>query len=70
MNAPNQKLVTTDAATPTPDHWKDLIPQTKFPLSVSTCGDKIYAQYIKDAVSQVVQYELNGKKEKEIELPD
>lgn len=69
MHAPNQKLVITDAATPTPEHWKDLIPETKFPLSVSTCGEKIYAQYIKDAVSQVVQYDLNGKKEKEIELP-
>jgi prolyl oligopeptidase len=69
MHAPNSKLVVTDAATPTPDHWKDLIPETKFPLTVSTCGRKLFAQYIKDAVSQVIQYDLNGKKEKEIQLP-
>lgn len=68
-NAANGKLVITDAATPIPEHWKDLIPETKFPLSVSTCGEKIYAHYIKDAVSQVIQYDLNGVKEKEIELP-
>lgn len=68
-NAPNKKLVVTDAATPVPEHWKDLIPEAKFPLSVSTCGNKLYAQYIKDAVSQVIQYNLDGTKEKEIALP-
>ncbi|QEC66431.1 S9 family peptidase [Panacibacter ginsenosidivorans] len=68
-NAPNTKLVITDAATPTPEHWKDLIPETKFPLSISTCGGKIYAQYLKDAVSQVIQYDLDGKEETGIELP-
>ena len=68
-NAPNSRLVVTDASTPAPEHWKDLIPETKFPLSVSTSGGKIFAQYIKDAVSQVIQYNLDGKKEKEIILP-
>jgi len=69
MKAPNKKLVITDAAAPAPHNWKDLIPETKFPLSVSTCGGKIYAHYLKDAVSQVIQYSPDGKKEKEIVLP-
>lgn len=68
-NAPNRKLVVTDAATPTPEHWKDLIPETKFPLDISTGGGKLFAQYIKDAVSDVQQYNLNGKIEKTIKLP-
>lgn len=68
-NAPNKKVVTVDASQPTPDNWKDLIPETKFPLSVSTCGNKLFAQYLKDAVSQVYQYDLNGKKERAITLP-
>ncbi|MEX6686780.1 prolyl oligopeptidase family serine peptidase [Danxiaibacter flavus] len=69
LNAPNRKLVITDAATPTSDHWKDLIPETKFPLSISTCGKKLFAQYLKDAVSEIVQYDLSGKKEHTIALP-
>jgi len=69
MHAPNRKLVTTDAASPTPEHWKDFISETKFPLDVSTCGRKFFALYIKDAVSQIIQYDLTGKKEKEIQLP-
>lgn len=69
LNAPNRKLVITDAATPTSEHWKDLIPETKFPLSISTCGKKLFAQYLKDAVSEIVQYDLSGKKEHTIALP-
>ncbi len=69
LNAPNRKLVVTDAATPTPDNWKDLIPETRFPLSISTAGGKLFAQYIKDAVSEVKQYNLEGKLEQVIHLP-
>ncbi|MGI8949974.1 MAG: prolyl oligopeptidase family serine peptidase [Chitinophagaceae bacterium] len=69
MNAPNRKLVVTDAATPTPEHWKDLIAEIKFPLTISTCGRKLFAQYIKDAVSEIDEYNLAGSKIKTIELP-
>ncbi len=69
MKAPNRKLVVADAVTPTPEYWKDLIKESSFPLTASTGGDKIFAQYIKDAVSQVFQYNLDGKQEKEIVLP-
>ncbi|MGN6618936.1 MAG: prolyl oligopeptidase family serine peptidase [Ilyomonas sp.] len=69
LDAPNRKLVVTDAATPTPEHWKDIIAETKFPLNVSTAGDKIFAQYLKDAVSYIEQYDLDGKRENVITLP-
>ncbi len=69
QDAPNRILVVTDAATPTKEHWKVLIPESKFPLSISTCGKKFFAHYIEDAVSRVYQYGLDGKKEKSIELP-
>ena len=68
-DAPNRKLVITDAANPTLEHWKDLIVETSFPLSISTGGNKLFAQYVKDAVSQVYQYDLTGKKDKEISFP-
>jgi len=68
-NAPNRKLVVVDAAIPTPEHWKDLIPEAKFPLDISTAGGKFFAQYIKDAVSEIEQYSLDGKKENTITLP-
>lgn len=69
LNAPNRKLATVDAANPTPDHWRDLIPETSFPLTVTTCGKKLFVQYIKDAVSEVYQYSSSGKIDRNIELP-
>ncbi len=69
LNAPNRKLVVTDASAPTAEHWKDLIPETKFPLSVSACGGRFFAQYTKDAVSEIEEYTPDGKKVKTIALP-
>ena len=68
-NAPNRKLVWVDASDPAPEKWLELIPETNFPLKVSTSGRKFYAQYLKDAVSQVYRYSVKGKKEGIIELP-
>jgi len=69
LNAPNFRVVTVDAASPTPANWKDLIPETKNVLNVSSVGGKIFANYLKDATSMIEQYDLNGKKERAIELP-
>lgn len=67
--APNRKLVTASVSEPKPETWKVLIPETTFPLTVTTGGRKIFAQYLKDAVSEVHQYNLDGTKERTISLP-
>lgn len=69
LKAPNRKLVVTDVSKPTIENWKELIGETNFPLTVSTGGRKLFAQYIKDAVSEIHQYSLDGKKEQTISLP-
>ncbi|WP_324672719.1 prolyl oligopeptidase family serine peptidase [Hymenobacter sp. GOD-10R] len=69
LQAPNFRVVTVDAANPKPANWKDLIPETKNVLSVSTVGGKIFAKYLKDATSLVEQYDMTGKKERTIQLP-
>ncbi|MEJ7676539.1 MAG: hypothetical protein WKG06_01415 [Segetibacter sp.] len=69
LNAPNRKLVVTNASTPTSDYWHDLIPEAKFPLNVSSSGGRFFAQYTKDAVSEIEEYTYDGKKIKTIALP-
>ncbi|TPD65347.1 prolyl oligopeptidase family serine peptidase [Flavobacterium microcysteis] len=69
LNAPNQKVVTVDAADPKPANWKDFIAETENVLSVSTGSGFIFANYMKDAVSQVKQYDYDGKMVREIKLP-
>ncbi len=69
LDAPNHRLVAVDAANPQPANWKTLIAETEFPLTVSSCGKKVFAHYLKDAVTEVVQYDAAGKKEHTVKLP-
>lgn len=69
FNAPNSKVVWVDASTPSFENWKDLIPETENSLSTSTGGGKIFARYLVDVKTQVKQFDLNGKLEREVELP-
>jgi prolyl oligopeptidase len=69
LNAPNQKIVTVDASNPTPDNWKDFIPETENVLSPSTGSGYFFAEYMVDAVSKVFQYDYDGNQIREIKLP-
>ena len=69
LNAPNQKIVTVDASAPTIENWKDFIKETTNVLTPSTGSGYFFAQYVKDAVSMVLQYDYNGKLMREIALP-
>ncbi|RPD99668.1 S9 family peptidase [Aureibaculum marinum] len=68
-NAPNKKIVTVDASNPTPENWKDFIPETENVLTPSTGAGYFYANYMVDAVSKVLQYDMNGKLIREVKLP-
>jgi len=69
LDAPNQRLVTVNAANPTPENWKDVIPETENVLSASKAGGYFFAEYMVDAVSKVLQYDYSGKLVREVELP-
>tara|TARA_B100001765_G_scaffold215513_1_gene188265 strand:+ start:7050 stop:9212 length:2163 start_codon:yes stop_codon:yes gene_type:complete len=69
LNAPNRKIVTATINQPTPQHWKDFIPETEHVLSASTGGGYFFTEYMVDAVSQVLQYDYDGKLVREISLP-
>ncbi|SDK16948.1 prolyl oligopeptidase [Catalinimonas alkaloidigena] len=68
--APNNRLVLVDPAQPTPDQWKDLVPESEAVLeSASTVGGKLFLSYMEDAHTRVYQYATTGQREREIELP-
>lgn len=66
-DAPNKKLVKFSLKNPS--QWTNVIPETENVLSISTGGGYLFAKYIKDAVSYVIQYDYNGRKIREISLP-
>ena len=69
LNAPNKRIVTVDAKNPKPENWKDFIPETENVLSSTTGGGYFFANYMKDAVSVIKQYDYSGKFIREIQLP-
>ena len=69
FNADNKKVVTVDASNPTPDNWKDFIPETENVLSLNSGAGYFFAEYMIDAVSKVVQYDFDGKLIREVKLP-
>ena len=68
LNAPNGKIVVADLKDPTPAHWKDLIPETENVITPVIAGKYILAHYMKDAISEVKQYDFEGKFIREINL--
>lgn len=68
-NAPNSKIVTVDAKNPNPENWVDFIAETENVLSPTTGSGYFFAHYMKDAISQVKQYDYSGNLIREIELP-
>lgn len=69
QDAPNYKVVLIDPKQPAAN-WITIIPEQKEKLEgVGTGGGKLFASYLKDANSKIVQYDYNGKLEREIKLP-
>ena len=69
IDAPNYRLIKVDLKKPAKKNWEDVIPETENVLRVNTGGGKIFANYLVDAKTAIKQYDMNGKLEREVELP-
>jgi len=69
LNAPNNRIIEVDAESPGQENWKDLIPETEDVMSVSTAGNNLFASYMVDVKSKILQFDYNGELIREVELP-
>ena len=69
LNAPNKKIITVDASSPTSENWIDFIAETENVLSPSKGGGNFFAKYMVDAISKVLQYDYEGNIVRVIKLP-
>ena len=69
IDAPNKKIVTVNANAPKRENWKVFLPETEYVLSASTGGGYFFAEYMIDAISKVYQYDYQGNKIREVQLP-
>lgn len=69
FKAPNNRVVTFDLAQASIENWIDFIPETENVLNATTGSGFIFANYIKDALSYIKQYTIDGKLVREVQLP-
>jgi len=69
-DAPHYRVFVVDAAHPQREHWKEVIPQNDAVLqNLSILGGKLFAQYEKNASSQLKLFDLDGKNDTDVALP-
>ena len=67
--APQNRLVLIDPKSPAESKWQDLVPESKESMKDATIAlDKLIVHYMKDASSQLKQYDLNGVLKGDINL--
>jgi prolyl oligopeptidase len=69
LNAPNRKVVVAQLNKPGPENWRDLIPETDMPLDINSAGEYLFASYLQDALSKIIQFDMAGKQIREVGLP-
>jgi prolyl oligopeptidase len=69
LNAPNNKVVKVDVANLGLENWTEVIGENENVMDAATAGGKIFASYLKDALTEVKQFDLNGVEERTVELP-
>jgi len=69
-DAPNYKVVRLDPKKPEPNNWITVIAEQKEKLeSVNTGGGQLFASYLKDASTQMKQFDYQGKLVHEVKFP-
>ncbi|MFC1593444.1 prolyl oligopeptidase family protein, partial [Candidatus Neomarinimicrobiota bacterium] len=69
LNAPNNRIIEVNVESPDQKNWKDLISETEDVMTISTAGNNLFASYMVDVKSKVLQYDYSGKLIREVELP-
>jgi len=70
IEAPNYRVILMDFQKPGKENWQTIIPEKSEVLSsASTVGSQLFCNYLKDATTQIFQYDLSGKLVGEIDLP-
>jgi len=70
LEAPRYRLLSVDPANPGREMWQELVPEREAVLQqVAVIGGRLFAHYLRDATSRLELFSLEGKPEREVELP-
>ena len=70
QGAPRGRIIAIDLKNPARENWKELVPEAAETLQgASMVGDFFFASYLKDAKTQVKQFDRTGKLVREVQFP-
>jgi len=70
LGAENKQVALVDPNNADPKNWQKIIPESKLALEgIGTGGGYLWATYLRDASTNIVQFDLTGKKIGEVKLP-
>jgi prolyl oligopeptidase len=70
-SAPLRRVIAIDTRQPGRANWKELVPESKETLeAASAIGDRFILRYLKDACSAVRVFDLQGKRVRDVDLPE
>ncbi|NWJ47731.1 MAG: S9 family peptidase [Chloroflexi bacterium] len=68
--APRFRVFKTSVATPAFENWREIIPEGEHPLqNLKVIGQQLVGIFLHNAISRITLYDLEGKPEKDVELP-
>lgn len=69
QGAPRKRLIAISVDQPAPEHWRELIPERPEVLDdITLVGNQFFASYLKDAVTQVKVFDLQGQPLRDVTL--
>lgn len=70
LDAPLRRVIAIDLKHPEKDHWKEVVAEGENALSsASIVGGMFVGRYLKDAKTQVILYNMDGKQVREVDFP-
>jgi prolyl oligopeptidase len=68
--APKWRIFSVDLKNPVRDAWKEIVPEGDAPFEgLTLLGGKLYVQYVRNVVSQIKMFDMQGAPAGEIPLP-
>ena len=68
--APNGRILRIDPQNPQRENWEEIFPESDTRLlSLTIAGGKLFIQYLKDVVSYVEAFDIDGNKTGELTMP-
>ncbi len=69
-DAPRGRVIAIDTREPSPANWRDIVPQAQETIhAAQLVGDRFFVNYLTDAHSQVMVFDMAGKFVREVKFP-